>query len=637
MILQALYTLAQDEGLVDDLDFSVERVDWILTFDRAGNLLGPPLGTHGAAQGKGAKRGPAKKMRVPRRSGNRSGDTAPPEFFSDLPTYVFGVQLDPKKKAKPKVLEWRMNSFQEPIRRCAADTGDEAAQALSGLLGRHASGQTVVTLPAEVQAGDFFGFHFVEDPPGTLVTDRSRVERWWRDRRAEKISGATKRCLVTGLAAVPAPKHPKINGLPGGNPQTALVSFKHPASMSYGWRTFDNAGISAAAAEACAAALNRLVSRSPVDPRNPELTLPVRNIRLPGDTVVCYWSKRAAAGSFLDALAGLLDADESAVAELYRSVWKGRLVEVDPTPFYALTLSGAQGRAVVRSWLESTLDAVIGNLALHFHDFEIVGVLKREERVPAVPLGRIVSALAVQGDPENAPAALGVEIFLAALGGTEYPRAALQRAIERARTERPDRDARKRWEWESRLEARAALIKACINRSWRAHPAPQRNKELDAFMYPNCTSPGYQLGLLMAVLERLQQAALGDNVNATLIDRFFAGASASPRAVFMRLLKTSVYHARKAADDPKGGGFAFRLERLKEAVLSRFDPAAGGIPPVLDLENQGLFILGYYQMRRWLWMPGEDRRQWELDHPGVPQAFQWSRDSAITPQSTDVQ
>jgi CRISPR-associated protein Csd1 len=131
----------------------------------------------------------------------------------------------------------------------------------------------------------------------------------------------------------------------------------------------------------------------------------------------------------------------------------------------------------------------------------------------------------------------------------------------------------------------------------------------------------------MAVLERIQQAALKD-VNASVIDRYFSGASAAPRAVFVRLLKNSQHHARKAMDDPAAAGLVFRLERLKDELSDRFDPKHNGFPARLNMEQQGLFVLGYHQMRKWIWMNQQEREQWEAVRPVAPRAYLWNRKSS---------
>jgi len=65
---------------------------------------------------------------------------------------------------------------------------------------------------------------------------------------------------------------------------------------------------------------------------------------------------------------------------------------------------------------------------------------------------------------------------------------------------------------------------------------------------------------------------------------------------------------------------------LKRSSGNNFclDPNRNGFPAYLDLEQQGLFVLGYHQMRKWLWMPKEDRANWEQNHQDAPKAYLWS-------------
>ena len=141
-------------------------------------------------------------------------------------------------------------------------------------------------------------------------------------------------------------------------------------------------------------------------------------------------------------------------------------------------------------------------------------------------------------------------------------------------------------------------------------------------MDPNNTSEGYTLGRLMATLERIQQEALND-VNASVVDRYFGAASATPNVVFVRLLKNARHHVRKAQDAPDKGGLIFLLDKLVDEMADRFDPNANGFPSYLPLEQQGLFVLGYHQMRKWLWMTNEERNEWEKAHPTAPRAYVW--------------
>jgi CRISPR-associated protein Csd1 len=161
--------------------------------------------------------------------------------------------------------------------------------------------------------------------------------------------------------------------------------------------------------------------------------------------------------------------------------------------------------------------------------------------------------------------------------------------------------SRSEWGDFERRDARAALIKATLIRN-------TTHKELTATMDPSNTQPGYLLGRLIAVIERLQQEALGD-VNAGVVDRYFSAASATPRAVFTRLLKNARHHARKAKDDPSHAGAGRWLDGLIDEIAARFDPKHNGFPAHLDLEQQGLFVLGYHQQRHWLWQPKAERER----------------------------
>jgi CRISPR-associated protein Csd1 len=298
--------------------------------------------------------------------------------------------------------------------------------------------------------------------------------------------------------------------------------------------------------------------------------------------------------------------DAALVGDVYRSIWSGRPIALEEADaFYALTLSGAQGRMIVRDWFETSVAEAAANLAGHFADLEIVRNTpppKGRELAPQLPLHVLLSSLAPFGKREAVPAPLAADLVRAAIRGTPYPLSLLQRALERTRAE----IGRSDWSDLERRDARAALIKAVLSRRRRFQPHVSTYPEITAAMDLSNTQPGYLLGRLMAVIERLQQLALKD-VNAGVVDRYFSAASASPRAVFVRLLKNSRHHARKAKDDAKTAGAAVWLERQLDEISAPFDPRHNGFPAYLDLEQQGLFVLGYHHERHALFTKRDDR------------------------------
>ena len=101
--------------------------------------------------------------------------------------------------------------------------------------------------------------------------------------------------------------------------------------------------------------------------------------------------------------------------------------------------------------------------------------------------------------------------------------------------------------------------------------------------------PAYLLGRLFAVLEKTQKDALGD-IDATIKDRFFGVASATPKTVFPQLLRTSQHHIAKA----EYGGWN---EKIMGEIVADLDD----FPAHLSLDEQGIFIIGYYHQRQELY------------------------------------
>jgi len=616
-MLQALYNLARDENLVPDPDFEMKPVAWIVRVGPGGKLLGIE-DTRYIPESDSPKRKPkpvAKFFRVPRESGRTSGARA--FFLFDKAEYVFGA--DPTGEREAGQLQERRQLFLDKAKACLAATADEGVAAVVDMLEKSATGQQPLALPETCAANDLFAFVYQPDVD-MLVTDRPKVKEYWRGQRRDEAcaEAPTAVCLVSGKPCVPVDKHPPLKNVPGGTSSgVALVSFNSSAFESYGWNRNDNAPISREAAEACATALNRLLHPAPPDPNNPGQTLPRRNLRLTADTVVCYWSRDQGAKDFLDSLDGLFEGNPDQVKRLYLSLWTGQApAQQDLSPFYALTLSGAQGRAIVRGWFESTVGDVARNMARHFVDLDMVRITPKPKKgnlPPVLPLNALLESIAPLGKRDEIPAALAHGLIGAAFRGGPYPLGLLQRAVERARAEIGQNE----WADLLRRDARAALIKAVLNRRRSVSSGPYQEVRRD--MDPNNRNEGYLLGRLLAVIERIQQEALAD-VNASVVDRYFSGASACPKAVFVRLLKNSMHHARKARDDKKRAGFVLWLSRIKDEIADRFDPKENGFPAHLSLDEQGLFVLGYHQMRRWLWMNKDERAQWQnqyLDAPAV--------------------
>lgn len=385
-------------------------------------------------------------------------------------------------------------------------------------------------------------------------------------------------CLVTGVTAPVARLHPTIKGVEGAQSSgAALVSFNLDAFSSWGRAQGDNAPTSQGASFRYGAALNRLLDRGS------------RNRVRVGDTTVVFWAD-ASAGEAAAAKSETLiwealepppgDTQEAArLAVTLDALAKGRPLAdsrpgVDPsTRIHVLGLAPNAARLSVRFWVTDRLDDLVGRLAAHHHDLAIVPAPRRWGVAPSINW-LLVKTVALQEKFDNIAPQLGGELARAVLTGDRYPRAWLAATIMRLRA---GDDPGTGWH--------AAAIKASIARTPSEETPP-------VSLEPDNPNPAYQLGRLFAAYENAQRAALGRNVNATIRDRYFGAASATPASVFPLLIRGAQNHLSKVRKEKPG--LAVTLEREIEGIVGHLP---GTFPRSLRLEEQGRFAIGYYHQR----------------------------------------
>ncbi len=644
MILQALHELAVRENLIPDFDFENRLVQWIIRVGKHGEFIGLESNE--------------KPVSIPKRLTSRSGKCPPAEFMVDNPLYVLGVSI-PKNKYEEADCKTRLCLFADKVAICATQTNDKRALSVLCFLDKLLHDEIRLEIPKEMKGNDLIAFSYLGDV--RLVHNQPAIMHCWRDLSEQRIKRETNGiCLVTGTECIPAKKHKKLKNVPQKQPSDiALAPCNQDAFESYGWKKGENAVIGDEASDLAMTALNRLLHPEFPDPSDTNRILPKQNIRLSIDTAVCFWTKHAEDSFF--ALAIEVDekkvqAKPEQVAAMYKSLWEGIPYKLaKPDKFYSLVLSGGQGRATIRDWIESNTQYVVDSLAQYFTDLKIVRYCpppsqgKHPENFP-LPLLLEAISHSTKEKREGIPASIGTQFYRASIDrNLLFPQPAFFRATARYRAElskeKNKTNKKNAWKTKNYNDARAAVIKAYLNRKNRKKSGQE---EVNETMNPNCKDQGYLLGQLMAVLERVQAMALGDNVNATIIDKYFAGASASPKSVFVGLLRNARYHAKKAKEEQKShdttgehkkGWGIFKHENLIDQICSHFEisqdsvknnPAAAydnGFPAYLKPEQQGMFVLGYHQMRKWLWMNREERERWNLEHSDAPRAYLWENKS----------
>ncbi|KAB2927900.1 MAG: type I-C CRISPR-associated protein Cas8c/Csd1 [Candidatus Contendobacter sp.] len=387
---------------------------------------------------------------------------------------------------------------------------------------------------------------------------------------AEQNTGTVReRCLVSGNQDVIARLHPAIKGVRGAQSSGAnLFSFNFDAACSHGKVPKDrgmNAPVGEYAAFAYTTALNYL------------LRADSRQKLLVGEDTFVFWAEKPDPAEELFATWLQPDPDDpargvEAVKALYEAPKTGvRPLDEDETRFFVLGLAPNVARLAVRLWNVSTVRELATNIRRHFDDLAIV---RSPRDLEYLPLWRLLVATAAQGKSENIPPLLAGEVLRAILAGTHYPQILLVAALQRIRAEQGAVNY-----------VRAALIKAVLVRNARFSLAKQ---EVDVSLDLQNPNIGYRLGRLFAVLERAQELA-SPGLNATIRDRFYGAASATPVTAFPYLLKLKNHHVNKLAT-----GQVIWLENLIGQILE----AITHFPAHLNLDDQGRFAIGYYHQRQ---------------------------------------
>ncbi len=270
------------------------------------------------------------------------------------------------------------------------------------------------------------------------------------------------------------------------------------------------------------------------------------------------------------------DTDVSMVRELFNSIKSGAYIRDNgEMPFYVLGLSPNSARISVRFWERGKVSEYYERIKQYFEDFSIV----KEQGCPEFyPLQIILANISTLDKFENIPPALAGNIIRAILTGNPYPVTMLQLAVRRIRS-----DTKKRV-----TMVRAAALKAYLNRYYRLYPN-NKIKEITMKLDEDQPSKSYQLGRLFATLERIQETS-NPNLNTTIRERYYGSACTSPVSVFPTLMRLKNHHLAKI----ENRGIVTWFEKTLGEIMERLD----SFPSHLNLQDQGLFAIGYYHQRQ---------------------------------------
>ncbi|MBO1924809.1 type I-C CRISPR-associated protein Cas8c/Csd1 [Thiomicrorhabdus sp. 6S3-12] len=581
-----------NKSKVPAFGFSEEKIGYILVLSEQGELvdLVPNLTDE--------KKPKPKLMNVPRPEKRTSG--IKPNFLWDKTAYVLGIAL-PKDKKSEAIFEFTLPTFEAfrdlhlSLFENVEDTGLKAL--FSFLKNWQPEHFEESILTSDVLDANVV---FQLDGVRQYIHESSEAKTIWGDLlKSDNAKEAV--CLITGKQASISRLHPKIKGVSGGQSSGVdIVSFNKESFESFGKGQGDNAPVSEQAAFAYTTALNYLLRRE----NDQVISL--------GDTSVVFWAianseqkAKSAEAFFMKGFNPPAPTDESEAKELgseLEKLAKGRpLSEISPnldpnTQFFILGLAPNAARLSIRFWLQTDLGQIQQRFSEHFQDLALNPLpWKTPPSVWRLLLQLVPHREAQKPKIDDVPAHLAGELMRSILTGQRYPRAILAQLLSRFRA---DGDIG---------GLRVAMVKAVLQRELRLLGKEEISMSLDE----SNSNPAYLLGRLFAVLEDIQRNALGDKVNATIADKYYASASTVPYSVYPRLLSGSKHHLSKIRKDKPG--LAFSIEKELGEIMAMLPTE---FPRHFSIENQGRFSIGYYHQKNARFVKPESDETNELTPEG---------------------
>jgi CRISPR-associated protein Csd1 len=524
-------------------------------------------------------------MSVPS-SFKRPGTTPRPFFLWDKTSYVFGVEREGKDGVQESLKTF--TAFRDFHERALAQSDDPGLLAFLYFL-RKWSPERFSQPPFDNAMLDANFVFRLEGGEQQFIHERPAARALWMAMQGDGVAAGAGDCLVTGQRLPLARLHPAIKGVNGAQSAGAsIVSFNLDAFASYGKEQGHNAPVSEQAAFAYTTALNFLLRRDEGNRQRMQI----------GDATVVFWAEAddtAQAGAAENLFAAMLapkpdDAEETEMLRhaLERVRQSHAVPDLGPgldpgTRMYVLGLAPNASRLSIRYWIQGDLGEFARRLAQHHEDLRLE---PSPWRMPP-PLWRLLLAAAPtrngKAKTEDVPPQLAGELARAVLEGRRYPQSLLNVLVMRMRA---DGDVG---------GTRVALCKAIIARNRRLQSRDSNtdpntdDRSVPVSLDLANTDPGYVLGRLFSTLENVQRAALGDKLNATIRDRYYGGASATPASVFPVLLRNAQHHLSRLRKDKPG--FAVNLEK---EIGETIDLLPAEFPRSLRIEAQGHFAIGYY-------------------------------------------
>lgn len=587
MLLQSLVNyyeiLTKEKGCdIPKRGYSKAKVSYALIISKDGKLLGIlPLKRPNAT----GKKEIAQEMDVPEQVKRAVGVSA--NFSCDNSSYVLGFDNKGKKNRSKECFE----AFKILNQQILKDVDCEEARAVCSFL-EHWDTDTASENPIFTDyLEDFYkgaNFVFILDGKTQYIHQNEKIKQAWDNYKNATLNGEVHRCLVTGELSKIARLHPSIRGLRGGQPMgNTLISFNDSAYESYG--NVKAQGLNAPVGEYATFAYGTVLNYMLAD-TNHRMTF--------GDATIVFWAECPSSNEYQDRFSLLFNPDEleqkekeeqtyirdSAAIEdvkaFFMKIANGSKVTQmfsvkEDVKFYVLALSPNAARISIRFILCNEFRSFCEMLSRHYKDLAIEKRFERDS--DSIPMWKLLNETVAPSSKDKASSPLLTgSVLRSILMGSPYPAALFQLIMIRIRAEKEIN------------YVKAAIIKAYLSRCIHSSDY-QKEGVLEMSLNTQSKNKAYVLGRLFAALEKAQKDA-NPNIKATIKDRYFTSSCANPAQTFPVLLKLASHHISKAQ-------YGICNDNNISEILQMLEVKENPFPKRLSLEEQGIFVLGYYHQR----------------------------------------
>lgn len=495
--------------------------------------------------------------------------------------YVFGCKFNKEKKLDINSSKWE--EFKNVNLQFIEDLNSPVINAFRNYINNNSPEMFSKSdkILALKKPGLKFAFGLINT--NTLLNDDNLIKEKWNKlknaskAKSKKSTSSLKQCVISGIKTEGVDIHNNLKGIKGANTSGAnLVSFKENAFHSYGCKKGENSVVSQDAMFKYTTVFNYLTSKN------------IHKLNLNEQTLL-FWSKKSSEDNLTEnvfaSLFSNVDISENQddLSSIMKQIIQGIVPDIDAFKhkFNIICIKPNAARLCVLFHYKDSFDNLLENVIQHNKDFK----LSKEDK--PVSLYKLESSL-TSPNSKVIDSTLTNRLLNSLIKGSLYPEKVLSNAVNSVK-----KYTDKKYNFHTEINIRT--IKAYINRKYR-----KTNKEEPITMALDFNNKdiAYLCGRLFAVLENLQNRSSGGNLNKTIKDTYFSSACSTPATIFPNLIKLGQNHLSKV--EKKNNIY---YEKMLGDILDEIRQ----FPSSLMLEEQGKFILGYYQQRKYFFTKKEDR------------------------------